>query len=363
MDLFQKLIPSVAKAGHLVLYLCFILSVVIWFISLSDMLISKEVPFATSEYLRFREMPQTLSVNSTNVTLITLQCNEWDILGPWLEYHAAIFGVHNILLLDNHSDRPDVLALLRLWESRGLRVLWEQGPYLKKGDLILKAAHKYLSNNIDQIIIPIDIDEFITVFSTNGLGIPVINKNLILQEIQKFQLSSYSGLGLRPYYESISTNINDTLLTIKYFYKNIYTERHSKKMVKLNTVTKIDHGSHEVLFKDNNYYVLSSTMGLGYLHYHHRGPMRTIQRALVDCIGMNKIPKNATLETITEFKDIIQSGINKRVPGHHKLTELLAYIEEGFNAPLLLHPLGFDENNKIEVVPIPELIKQLTESL
>lgn len=355
--------PCVAKVVQLALFVCILIGIMLWFMCLSDM----DMPCAnTSKWLRehhhLEKNPDT-NYNVSDTIVITLQCNEYDILGLWIEYHAEIFGINNIIILDNYSTRPDVIDLLKDWEARGLRVLWEQGPYLEKGDLVLEAATKYSSLGDSQVLIPVDIDEFLAVFDTsaNG-GMPIVNKYLVHQEIKKFQESAFAAIGLRPYYESMAVYANDTVHTVGTFYKNAYTEKHAKKMVRLNTVKRIDHGAHKVIFKeDGGNYIRSSTMILGYLHYHHRGPERTLQRALIDCASLNLIPTDSTLESIKQgdIRTLIIEGIKGHVPGHHKLSELLAYIDGGLTAPLLLHPLGFDEKDKVTLPPLSVLIRML----
>lgn len=353
----------VSKFIQVALFVCILMGNMLWFMNLTDI----DLPTNVNTHKWLLEHPNLdpsldTSYKVTDIIVVSLQCNEFDILGLWIEYHAEIFGVENIVILDNYSTRSDVIAILKDWEAKGLRVLWEQGPYLKKGDLVLEAATKYGSLNKTQVLIPIDIDEFLAVFDAplNG-GTPVVNKFLILQEIRRFQESTFAAIGLRPYYESMAEFANDTVTTITSFYKNAYTEKHAKKMVRLNTVKRIDHGAHKVNFKDGGRKVRSSTMNLGYLHYHHRGPERTLQRALIDCASLKLIPSNSTLESIKEeeVRNTIITGIEDHVPGHHKLSELLAYIDEGMTAPLLLHPLSFDDADKISLPPLPALIEMM----
>ena len=281
--------------------------------------------------------PMLNGLNSTqwkklppNVTLITFQKNEFDIINEWMEYHTYIFGVENVILIDNFSDDKRVIESLKNWEQKGVKIIWDQGPYNHKGNLILQAG----KNSKKDILIPIDIDEFLAIFDENG--IPIISKDLILREVRRFQNSAFSSLGLRPYYNSISINTNDTLGSLEYFLKNSYTEKHAKKMVKTDHILKIDHGSHKIQFIDDTLYQQSSTKRLGYLHYHHRGPERTLQRALIDAIGFGYLPV-IKIDQIHKYRSTIYNNIQRRVPGNHKLTQLLAYIDEGLNSSAFLY--------------------------
>lgn len=65
---------------------------------------------------------------------VTMTKNEGDILNYWLEYHSALFGVRNIVVLDNYSADNTTIGLLRAWKRRGVRVAYKQGPYDAMGD-------------------------------------------------------------------------------------------------------------------------------------------------------------------------------------------------------------------------------------
>jgi hypothetical protein len=344
----------VAKAIQLSLFICVLLGIMFWFLNIGEITVSKTMWEGRTT------VPVKMDYNSTNTLVITLQCNEFDILGLWLEYHSRIFGVENIIVLDNFSTLPDVIDTLKAWETKGVRVLWEQGPYVRKGDLILRAARQYGSLNNSQVLIPMDIDEFIAVFEPSAdIAHPIVDRQLVFREINRFQESTYDAIGLRPYYEAMAVHSNDTVHTVHRFFRNVYTERHAKKMVRLNTIRLIDHGAHKVLFLDDGgYHVQSSTMFLGYLHYHHRGPVRTLERALIDCRSLMLIPSNSTLQNLESARDMIIAGIENHKPGHHKLSELLAYLDEGISAPLLLHPMGLDDKI-VSMPPLGALIDQL----
>lgn len=91
------------------------------------------------------------------VKIFCMQKDEEDILEEWILYHAHLFGMGNIYIIDNFSQEPS-LNILRKYESKGL--YWYQQPdYTKKGDYLYELIKK--TKDECDLAIPLDIDEFI----------------------------------------------------------------------------------------------------------------------------------------------------------------------------------------------------------
>lgn len=100
------------------------------------------------------------------VKVYCMQKDEDDILEDWILYHAYLFGMTNLYIIDNYSQQSSLNILLK-YEKLGLH--WSQMPdYSKKGDYLFDLI-KNTMNDCD-FAIPLDIDEFIAVIDLKNMS-------------------------------------------------------------------------------------------------------------------------------------------------------------------------------------------------
>lgn len=80
--------------------------------------------------------------NSKKIAVVCFQKDEIELLSYWIQYHAALFGTQNIIVLDNFSKSSETLSVLKKWSDLGVRVYYNQGPYHAKGILTANAFKK-----------------------------------------------------------------------------------------------------------------------------------------------------------------------------------------------------------------------------
>ena len=271
------------------------------------------------------------------IVVVCYQKNEDDILDYWLDYHSEIFGEENVMLLDNYSDDPKVLRTLDVWEDRGVRILREQGPYIDKGMLILNATKKYFPDAA--MLVPLDIDEFITIYNYTKISYyanPMISKRAMKDRLKRYVKLPYECYGLCKYYSSVSTDVDDTVESIRFFTRSSFSRAQCKKMFKLENVTYLDHGSHKV----NSDVRCQNLNTIGILHYHNRGARRTVDRAIVDAIGFGYIPPHVNASNIVTFATNYTyrkwyESVLDHSPGNHKLLQLVSYLRYGYASPVV----------------------------
>lgn len=120
--------------------------------------------------------PYTINIT---IAVVCMVKNEKDILHHWLDYHSALFGASSIVVLDNYSTDEKTLDILSEWSNRGLHVLYDQGPYVKMGDLAYAALMKLFPSH--QLAIPLDIDEFLIVYRH---GVPLPHRSSALMTLE-----------------------------------------------------------------------------------------------------------------------------------------------------------------------------------
>lgn len=280
------------------------------------------------------------SHSDVSVALVSMVMNEGDILRQWLDYHSEIFGLSNIIVLDNFSTCNTTVGILKDYEKRGLHVVYEQGPYIDMGDLSYKAVKQILPEH--KLALPLDVDEFLVAYTH---GSPQANRSLIWKHLNYMWGTGGPCYGFKQYYSSYPVGANASLDTIRYFTRNIYQVRVTKKIYWLQQVSQSVFGGHVNArggaheHENDRLKCRNAQDRLGLLHYHLRSPLGTAQRALRDCIALKYLPEHATLETIHDFTRllrllVLQHKLHEQanLVAFHKIEELLSYAEHGEEA-------------------------------
>ncbi len=102
-----------------------------------------------------------------------MQRDETALLEPWLRHHGMLFGLENLVVLDNGSREPAVLDTLARHERAGVRV---ERAHAAPRDFLDKGLHvARVIAELDRLggydfALPIDCDEFLAVFDEHGLS-------------------------------------------------------------------------------------------------------------------------------------------------------------------------------------------------
>jgi hypothetical protein len=198
------------------------------------------------------------------VGIVSMMHNDYEMLEYWLQYHGKIVGLENIVILDNESN-IQTREILYQYSGKGLKVIYHQGPYAKKGDLTAQAFFNHL-HNID-IAVPLDGDELLIAFDGKQ---PIAKKDIILENLKYFWESKSVCWALQQYYSSKVSSINDTISTLKYYAPHVYPVGPAKKLFRLEALVTLDHGNHSPKLRYGN--CSASAEGrIGLLHFHYQG--------------------------------------------------------------------------------------------
>lgn len=119
--------------------------------------------------------------------VFTFHKDETTLLADWLAYHSHIFGPENIVLIDHESADPSVLEILTAYADRGVSIVPFSGSFRDKA-VALTAAMRACSNSA-QLLIPIDVDEFIVDETGEGV-LNVLRQLEHSAETRKFKFAS-----------------------------------------------------------------------------------------------------------------------------------------------------------------------------
>jgi len=95
-----------------------------------------------------------------------MQKNESDLLPLWLGYHSSLFGIENLVVIDNGSSEPEVLSELVRAERRGARILRQYSgndSFENKGEIVGSLISEYEATGQFDVFLPLDCDEFVGV--------------------------------------------------------------------------------------------------------------------------------------------------------------------------------------------------------
>jgi hypothetical protein len=105
-------------------------------------------------------------VNSLGIKLFLFQNDEHELLADWLQYHAYVFGISNLVVIDHKSRSNQICSLLALYEQCGAKVIPYSGDFEKKHTKLSETMRKYTKS----WLVPLDTDEFVVLQERNSTG-------------------------------------------------------------------------------------------------------------------------------------------------------------------------------------------------
>ncbi|MDE2240382.1 MAG: glycosyltransferase family 2 protein, partial [Rhodospirillales bacterium] len=164
---------------------------------------------------------------------VLMQKNEVNALEPWLLYHAYLFGMRNLCVIDHGSTHPKVLNTLSWYEQDGLRVvrLPAEADFGLQGEFMTNAMRVMDEEGDYDFLLPIDCDEFLAVRREDGSF--TCNKKDILDE-----LANYAG-------RTETLEIKQNLLNILGHPNTYWALPYQKVFFSGGNLGLLCHGSHE----------------------------------------------------------------------------------------------------------------------
>ncbi|WP_298216450.1 glycosyltransferase family 2 protein [Acidocella sp.] len=231
------------------------------------------------------------------VGCVVMQRNEVNALEPWLLYHAHLFGLENLCVIDHGSADSRVVNTLDWYEGEGLSVLRlpAGADYTRKGEFVTERLREMERRGGYDFLLPLDCDEFLAL--RRAAGDYTCRREEILAALAIFQ-----G---RPEILEVKENLLNILglpgrfLPLPY-QKVFFTAGH---------LGAVDHGSHTDISGRG---AASLATPFVYMHFHHKPWAEQIK---------------ASQEKLRPFVDITDARALAafRGPGWH----LLLHINEG----------------------------------
>ncbi len=189
------------------------------------------------------------------VACVMMQKNEMDLLELWICYHAGLFGLTNLHVVDNGSDIPEVIEILRYYRTIGLNVDFSKSTdndFIAKGEILGNIMRKIDIEQAADIVVPLDCDEFFAVQTNNGI---TVDKNDILLELGLYKNNPHV------------LRVNHCLVNVPGAFGQFCRWDYKKVLFAQNTFQYMDRGFHGGVSKLGDGYADTSVV---YIHLHFK---------------------------------------------------------------------------------------------
>lgn len=254
--------------------------------------------------------------------IFTMVKGEVDIVEDWVLYHGHLFGFRNLYVIDNMSLDGTYESLLMLKNKYGINVT-RLPDYTKKGEYMTMLLRSFGNN---EIVFPIDIDEFIVYYDKKSNRImcnnEILNYIRSLPKLPIYKMNYIQSKNFHPegYARATVEAKNGYYSDYKTMAKTFFHSALFKGV--------IDHGNH---YNTTDY--LPTKLCL--VHFHQRNLDQIKKKVYNNVKGLGYSPFN--LNALLSLKSKGSS-----VMGFHHVDKQIKIITKTFN-------LDVDEQNPSDI--------------
>jgi Glycosyl transferase family 2 len=199
-----------------------------------------------------------MMANSRTLCLL-MQKNERDLLPIWIKYHAALFNIENIVIVDNASTDEEVLHTLKDAALLGARVITRPDPIEQKGEIIGSLIREYDKSGQYTMFLPLDCDEFVGALQGSEAYFDASAINAELEQHREYQ----GPLTIAGSFYNVPGDIDSF-----FFWKE------DKVFFPANTFKSIDYGFHSGL---SQLKIPPRSTSIIHVHYQHK-PLQLLRQ-------------------------------------------------------------------------------------
>lgn len=222
--------------------------------------------------------------------VFVLSRNEHDLIDDFLTYYSALFGAENVVLIDNGSDDPRVLAAYAMHRARGVTVELESTRDMRSMGAILSDAmnrHKHTC----RFMLPLDTDEFIFFPDAGGVGdalaVTAMEARERVAAVLRGAPADVSVLRYARFLGSVpdpsdSGYVGHRHQRPAHSITTFYDQGWDKLIVRADAFLAISTGNHHAAVTHGR---TETTPLLGLLHFHETGGRRKHERCVMSLVG------------------------------------------------------------------------------
>lgn len=232
------------------------------------------------------------------VRCVMMQRDEETLIDTWFKYYGYLFGFENITVFDNGSEIESVITTLRTYEKVGCRIYWDYKrveDFEGKGFHFTNIIRSWDHDHDYDFAIPLDCDEFLAVFSDNGISCS-------REAVHKY----LDGLIGTKQAIGIEWSLYNVPQKPSWFRPELYR----KGILPRSSIDFLDHGFHE---PRSRLAPGKRETHLAYFHLHNKSYTTTIEHA------KRKLAHLVDVENLSALKAYIGPGFH--LINHFLLTE------------------------------------------
>ncbi len=227
-----------------------------------------------------------------------MQRDEETLLDSWFRYYGHLFGFDRLSVFDNRSVNPDVIATLRRYESLGSRIYWgfdRVEDFEGKGFHFTNVIRSWDEEHEYDFAIPLDCDEFLTVFTQSGLSCDRETIHAYLDGL----IGTHQAIG-------IEWSLYNVPGRAGWFRPELY----QKGFLPRGSIEFLDHGFHE---PRSRLEAGRRETRLAYVHLHNKSYAMTLEHA------KRKLAHFVDVEDLDAVRSYVGPGFH--LVNHFLLTE------------------------------------------
>ena len=255
--------------------------------------------------------------------------DEYDLIEDWVLYHGALFGYHNLVIIDNNSVDPRVLDVYKRYVPKGVTVV-EEKNYVDGGQGQAFTKHMQRYKDTCQFLIGLDTDEFMVIKGHARAGaLPSARETAARIKYYLTRIDERVGtIIIDTYFASVVDPTSPMYRDNKMHdpARNIvsFAEMNCTKMIyRAQGFLKTINGNHDGQAHGER----MGTNELMYVHFHSTGKRRIMERARNVMSGYMYCDTSAPL---LDQLSALQPLVNIRCNGCHRIDQYFDFLHASY---------------------------------
>jgi hypothetical protein len=226
------------------------------------------------------------------IKVIVVTKDEYDLIDDFIRYYGYIFGINNIVIVDNGSTHPDVLAIYQKYQGAGLTIVHESRPFQEATVFMTEHIHNLIANCPDtEWVVCAETDEFLfwsdDVENEGAITSPQTIDNYLQNVPNDISILRYEKVWcsiVNP--EKLGSNYaNGICIQPTQSLVEFYDQTWDKIIVRAKTFVSIAQWLHSCNVSHGSMVICKE---LSLVHFHNTGKRRLFERAckVLESIGV-----------------------------------------------------------------------------
>lgn len=232
-----------------------------------------------------------------SIKVLLLTKDEHDMIEDFISYYSYLFGMTNLVIVDNNSTNQHVLDVYEKYKQQGMTVITEVRPFGEANQFMTQHIHQLIQRCPDtEWVLCFETDEFMFWTSDmNAVIEPQTIRNYFMNEIPEdvtyLRYEKFWGSIVDP--EQLGDHYKDGVVDSPILHlTKFYNQNWDKFAVRAKAFVAITQWFHQASVSYGKPTVCKE---LGLLHYHNTGKQRIYEKAcrVMESLGVTKFNKSS----------------------------------------------------------------------